>query len=201
MLLGSLTVFGIPQAGAGEIVEQRPAARIRDVAVTGPMFNPCAAKIAPIVRHRYHWSWNRPSVPGIWGGFAGGSEPFLEVRLRSMAAAGAERAQFDSREEGPMSRELVALFVLLALLGAAVVIWSSAGDASVAANTGAVYQTLEKHGLEENAALRNDLYAATLQLRWPWSVAGWLGMGVCALSAAGLLLAWRGGGKPPMRYE
>ena len=73
-----------------------------------------------------------------------------------------------------MRRVILLLFVIMALLGIAIVVWASLGDSSVIAETGGVHEALRAHGQAENVALRNDLYGVALRLQWPWLLlSGW----------------------------
>ncbi len=80
---------------------------------------------------------------------------------------------------------------LVVLAGAGLVLLASVGDASVSASTGGIYGALERAGLENEVALRDDLYAAVLQLKTPWAFVQWLGLGVIGLGVAACLLALR----------
>ncbi len=86
------------------------------------------------------------------------------------------------------------MLISLAVVGACLILLSSAGDASVVATTGSVYAALEAAGQEGNLRLRDDLYAAVMRLQRPWAVVWWAGAAVLTLSLGGLALSGRAGG-------
>ena len=83
------------------------------------------------------------------------------------------------------------LTMLLALLGAGLIVLASFGDASVVAATGSVYGALGSAGAQDNVALRNDLYATVLRLREPWAAVNSSGVIALLLSVGALVIVWR----------
>lgn len=86
---------------------------------------------------------------------------------------------------------LLVLLMLLALLGAGLIVLASIGDASVVAATGGVYGALESAGAQDNIALRNDLYTTVLRLKEPWAAVNLSGVIALLLSFAALVIMWR----------
>lgn len=92
------------------------------------------------------------------------------------------------RETKPV---LLVVLTLLALLGAGFVVLANIGDASVVAATGGVYGALESAGLQDNVALRNDLYGTVLRLRESWVAVNLSGGITLLLSVVALVVVWR----------
>lgn len=86
---------------------------------------------------------------------------------------------------------LLVVLTLLALLGGGVIVVANIGDASVVAATGGVYGALESAGLQDNVALRNDLYGTVLRLREPWAAVNLSGGITLLLSVVALVVVWR----------
>ena len=86
---------------------------------------------------------------------------------------------------------LLGLLMLLALLGAGLVVLANIGDASVVAATGGVYGALETAGAQDNVPLRNDLYATVLRLKEPWAAVNLSGVIALLLSLVALVIVWR----------
>jgi hypothetical protein len=86
---------------------------------------------------------------------------------------------------------LLGLLMLLALLGAGLVVLANIGDASVVAATGGIYGALESAGAQDNVPLRNDLYATVLRLKEPWAAVNLSGVIALLLSLVALMIVWR----------
>ena len=86
---------------------------------------------------------------------------------------------------------LLVLLTLLALLGAVFIVLANIGDASVVAATGGVYGALESAGVQDNVALRDDLYATVLRLKEPWAAVNLAGFIALLLSVVAVLIVWR----------
>ena len=86
---------------------------------------------------------------------------------------------------------LLVLLALLAVLGAGFIVLANIGDASVVASTGGVYGALETAGAQDNASLRNDLYAVVLRLKGPWATVQLGGIIVLFLALVALATTWR----------
>lgn len=86
---------------------------------------------------------------------------------------------------------MLVLLALLAILGAGLIVLANIGDASVVASTGGVYGALESAGAQDNASLRNDLYAIVLRLMGPWVTVQLMGVIVLLLALVALTTVWR----------
>lgn len=86
---------------------------------------------------------------------------------------------------------LLVLLALLATLGVVLIVLTNVGDASVVASTGSVYGALETAGVQNNVALRNDLYEIVLRLKGPWATVQLTGVSVLLLALVALTAVWR----------
>ena len=86
---------------------------------------------------------------------------------------------------------LLVLLTLLALLGPGLILLANVGDASVVAATGGVYRALESAGMQDNVALRDDLYATVLRLKTPWASVNLSGVIALLLSIGALVIVRR----------
>ena len=81
---------------------------------------------------------------------------------------------------------LRSIAVATAAAGLGAIVLASIGDASVVAATGGVYVALERAGLQDQLALRDELYGAVLMQKNQWAVAQLGGLAVLLLGLAGL---------------
>jgi len=86
---------------------------------------------------------------------------------------------------------LMVLLGLIACAGIGIVLLAGIGDAGVIASTGGVYQALEVAGQQDNASLRNDLYAVVLRLQRPWSIINICGVVVVIAAVYSFSMVWR----------
>ncbi len=86
---------------------------------------------------------------------------------------------------------LLVLLALLAILGAGFIVLANIGDASVVASTGGVYGALVTAGAQDNASLRDALYAVVLRLKGPWATVQLGGITVLFLALVALATTWR----------
>lgn len=88
-------------------------------------------------------------------------------------------------------RLLLLLFAAVAVLGVALMLFASVGDAGVTASTAGVYTVLEERGLQGDTDLLNALYSVVLRLNWPYSVVQLVGLVLVGIGVAGVLVVRR----------
>lgn len=86
---------------------------------------------------------------------------------------------------------LLIVFGALTLLALGVLVLVGMGDASVVAATSGVQGVLELSDLGDDAELRTRLFAVVMNLKAPWAIVHYAGLAFLALSAIGLVTAWR----------
>ena len=86
---------------------------------------------------------------------------------------------------------LLGLFVVLAMIGCALMLLSGLGDASVIGTTSTITDILEQHGLSDKLELRGDLFGALTRLQEPWAWVSNLGLVTILVSVIGVVATVR----------